>query len=146
MKRGNRSQATGVRALVVVCVAGCMLQVSGFAQGALPSCAFEWDAPEKMDFVTGYRLQWGPQAFADTPIHQTTYTVENFPTGWNLPVSVYSLGTTTNSEPTTIHVFNVTAAVEESSDLVTWTPVATVRLSGPRRASSFLRLKLSGDH
>ena len=126
--------------VVLLSAAVCLWLVAGFAQGVLPSESFEWDAPAKMDFVTGYRLQWGPQAFADTPIHQTTYTVENFPTGWNLPVSVYSLGATTNSEPTTIHVFNVTAAVEESEDLTNWTSIASVMLRGPRRSNSFLRL------
>ena len=123
-------------------VAGCLWPVAGFAQGVLPAETFAWDAPEKMDYVTGYRLQWGPQAFADTPIHQTTYTVENFPTGWNLPVSVYSLGATTNSTPTTINVYNLVVYLEETEDFTNWNVIKSVQITGERKPRSFLRVRL----
>lgn len=112
------------------------------AQGVPPPVAFEWDAPTNMLGVVGYRIEWGPQDRVDLPVHQTLYAVDSFPTGLLLPVSVYSLSSTTNSEPETIHVFNVTVAIEESTDLATWQPVATVLVRGQRKPVSFLRLKL----
>ena len=128
--------------VVLLSAAVCLWLVAGFAQGVLPSESFEWDAPEKMDYVTGYRLQWGPQDYADVPIHQTLYTVENFPTGWNLPVSVYSLGETTNSEPTTIHVANYIAIHEESTNGVDWVSKKVEQITFERQPTSMIRVRL----
>lgn len=125
---------------IVSLMAGLLVQMSGLAQGLLPPCAFAWDAPEKMDHATGYRLQWGPQDTADVPLHQTIYEVEYFPVGLLLPVSVSTTGITTNSPPITIYVYNVNADLEESEDLTNWTSIASVMLRGPRKPNSFLRL------
>lgn len=104
---------------------------------------FEWEAPASMEHVVGYRLEWGPQQSAEVPTYQTLYQVDNLPTGTLLPISVYSVGTSTNSDPTTIYVFNITADLEESVDLTNWTTIASVAMRGPRKQTSFLRLKLN---
>lgn len=109
----------------------------------LPPAIFEWEAPSSMEYVVGYRLEWGPQQNAEVPIYQTQYQVDDLPVGMFLPISVYSVGSTTNSEPTTIYLFNVTADLEESVDLTNWTTISSVMMRGPRMSNSFLRLKLN---
>ncbi len=109
----------------------------------LPPAIFEWEAPPSMEYVVGYRLEWGPQQNAEVPIFQTLYQVEDLPTGLLLPVSVSSVGSNTNSDPTTIYLFNVTADLEESEDMTNWTPIASVLVRGPRKPNSFLRLKIN---
>lgn len=112
------------------------------SQAQLPPTAFEWDAPRSLENATGYRLQWGPQDAAELPLHQTLYEVEALPVGLALPVSVSTTGTTTNSPPVTIYVYNVTALIEESEDLTNWSSIGSVLLRGQRKPNSFLRLNL----
>ncbi len=129
-----------MNALLLI-VAGCLVQVAGFAQPA----SFAWDAPGSLQSVTGYRLQWGPQQSADVPLHLTQFTVEDMPEGALLPVSVVSLSATTSSEPDTIHIYNLTVIVEERETVDgPATDIASVRIMGPRKATSFLRLRLEG--
>lgn len=123
-------------AILIACLAALCSQ----GQGTLPPCGFEWDAPASLLHATGYRLQWGPQDAAELPLHQTLYEVEDFPVGLLLPVSVSTIGSTTNSPPITIYVYNVNADLEESNDLTNWTSIASVMLRGPRKPNSFLRL------
>jgi len=122
--------------LFVVLVAFCSPAQS------LPPAIFEWEAPASMNHVVGYRLEWGPQQNAEVPTYQTLYQVDDLPTGLLFPVSVSSVGTSTNSNPTTIYLFNVTAEIEESENMMTWTPIASVLLRGPRKPNSFLRLAI----
>ena len=112
---------------------------------SLPPVGFEWDAPASLTNALGYRLDWAPGEYAAVPIDTTTYHVENFPIGLALPVSVSTIGSTTNSEPTTIHVFNVEVLLEESEtvDGTNWQSIASTLLRGPRKATSFLRLRLN---
>ncbi len=107
--------------------------------------SFEWDAPDSLQFITGYRLQWGPQQSAEVPMHLTRFTVQDMPEGALLPVSVVSLSATTNSEPATLTIYNLNVIVQESETVDgPATDIASVRIIGPRKATSFLRLRLEG--
>lgn len=108
--------------------------------------AFAWDAPDSLRDVAGYRLQWGPQQTSDIPLHQTQFIVEDMPDGFLLPVSVVSLSAETNSDPASLYIFNLNVIVEESETLNgPATGVASVRIMGPRKATSFLRLRVEGQ-
>jgi len=121
---------------------GLLVVVGAPAQPA----AFEWDAPVSLQFVTGYRVQWGPQQSGVVPLHLTQFTVEDMPEGALLPVSVVSLSATTNSEPDIIHIFNLNVIVQESETVDgPATDIASVRIMGPRKPTSFLRLRLEGS-
>lgn len=111
---------------------------------SLPPVGFEWDAPASLTNALGYRLDWAPGEYAAVPLDTTTYNVENFPIGLALPVSVSTIGSTTNSPPATIHVFNVEVLIEESEtlDAASWQPIASVLVRGQRKPISFLRLNL----
>ncbi len=106
---------------------------------------FAWDAPSSLQSVTGYRLQWGPQQSADVPMHLDRFTVADMPEGALLPVTVVSLSAETNSEPDTLYIFNLSVIVEERETLDgPATDIASVSIMGPRKATSFLRLRLEG--
>lgn len=126
-------------AILIACFAAFCSQ----GQGTLPPAQFEWNPPLSLTNATGYRLQWGPQDAAELPLHQTLYEVENLPVGLALPVSVSTTGSTTNSQPSTIHVYNIEVLVEESTDLAIWQTIGSVSLRGQRKPVSFLRLKLN---
>lgn len=109
---------------------------------SLPPVGFEWDAPASLQNALGYRLDWAPGEYAAVPLDTTSYHVENFPIGLALPVSVSTIGSTTNSQPATIYVYNAEVLIEESEDLATWQSIGSVLIRGQRKPVSFLRLNL----
>jgi len=112
------------------------------AQPVPKPVGFAWDAPTDISDVIGYEFQWGPQDAAQVPLHQTVYTVPNFPLDFNRGVSVVSVSSTTNSEPAELHVYNLLAHVEESTDGAAWTTLQTLPLTGERQSRSLLRVRL----
>lgn len=118
-----------------------LLPISLQAQ-SLPPIGFEWDAPQTLEYALGYRLDWAPGEYAVVPLEVTSFEVKNFPTGLAIPVSVSTVGSTENSTPTTIYIFNMEVLVEESEDLNTWNSVASVLVRGQRKPNSFIRLRL----
>lgn len=130
-----------MKEICTITLIGAMAAGAG-AQAITPPMAFEWDAPPVLTGIVGYRLQWGPDEFADMPAYQTLYEVENVPTGMRLPVSASSISSTTNSEPITIYVYNLNVLVEESEDLTNWQSIGSVVIQGQRKERSFLRLSL----
>ncbi len=122
--------------------------IAASLKAQLPPATFEWEAPHDMTGIVGYRLEWGPQDSTEVPVHQTLVEVSNLPFGLLLPVSVSSVGTSTNSEPTTIYVYNLEVMIEEADSLlsVNWQPIGSVVVRGQRKPTSFLRLRLKqGD-
>lgn len=106
---------------------------------------FAWDAPTDISDVIGYEFQWGPQDASQAPLHQTVYTVPNFPLDFNRSVSVSSVGLSTNSEPITINVYNLVAYLEETEDFKDWNVIKSVQLTGERKPQSFLRVRLDAQ-
>ena len=119
-----------------------LLAITSSAQPIPRPVAFAWDAPTDMADVIGYEFQWGPQDSAQVPLHQTIYTVPNFPIDFNRGVSVVSLSATTNSEPAELNVYNLLAHVEESTDGAAWTTLQTLPLTGERQPRSLIRVRL----
>lgn len=112
------------------------------AQPVPKPIGFAWDAPTDISDVIGYEFQWGPQDSAQLPLHQTVYAVPNFPLDFNRRVTVSSVSSMTNSDPAELHVYNLLAHVEESTDGNTWTTLQTLPLTGERQPRSLLRVRL----
>jgi len=124
-------------------VAGCVLQVAGWAQPMPRAATFRWDAPQSLTDAIGYELQWGPQQTAQLPIHITEYAVENFPLGFSQPVTVRTLGNGTNSEPVEIRIFNVIANFEENTGSG-WAVVETAQVMREVKSNAMIRVRLEG--
>ena len=117
--------------------------LSASAQPALPKpLVFEWDAPTNMAGIIGWKFQFGDLTMVDLPIYQALYQVDDAPLMLHAPVSVYSSSSSTNSEPTTIYVFNVLAHLEESGDGVSWTVAQTTQWSGEKSSNTMFRVRL----
>jgi len=103
---------------------------------------FAWDAPSNPAGIIAYELEWGPQDSAQVPVHETQFTVQILPLDFNRTVSVRSVSSTSNSEPTTINVYNVVAYLEETEDFTNWNVIKSVQMTGERKPRSFLRVRL----
>lgn len=107
---------------------------------------FRWDAPTNMADVIAYELQWGEQDKDTVPLYQLEYEVWQFPYSFRQEVSVRSLSSMTNSEPTSIIVYNVVASLEESRDGTNWTALQSHNFIGEMETrSTMMRVKLSTE-
>jgi hypothetical protein len=117
--------------------------------GAQPiprAARFAWAAPTNTADVIAYELQWGPQDKATVPLYQLGYEVQSFPYAFRQEVSVRSLSAMTNSEPTSIIVYNLIATLEESRDGATWTALQSHNFIGELETrTSMMRVKLSTE-
>ena len=128
-------------ALLLLCVSASLrLSAQPLPQRA---ATFRWDAPASLVDAISYELQWGPQDTAQLPLHITEYTVENFPLAFRQTVAVRTMGFNTNSDPVEIAIYNLRATLEESTNGATWEPLQTFALTGERKPSSMLRIKLA---
>lgn len=117
-----------------------------FAQPIPRAATFRWDAPTNMADIISYELQWGEQDKQQVPVFQREYEVWDFPFSFRQEVSVRSVSSMTNSEPTTIIIYNVLATLEESRNGTDWTSLATHNWIGERDGRAvMLRVKLSTE-
>ncbi len=129
-----------MNALLLI-VAGCWLQVAGFAQPVPRAVSFAWDAPSDMAGIVAYQLQWGAST-ALLNLNRSNYTVEGFPVGTNTKVGIRSAAANGElSEETAIRIYHVRAVLEESPG---WRPVATNLFTREITTNALYRVRLEG--
>lgn len=85
-------------------------------QAPMPTpVSFAWDPPLITNDIAQYKLEW-PGGFSLFPVDTTNATIDNFPLGVALPVTVSSVGTNglSSTNNSTIYVLNLRAIFEEA--------------------------------